>query len=108
MHSDFYYWYWIKKYQIKRIVYRFLWLLHKPTIITSRHPLANRIKILSNDGEDLTLKYQTIMEYNSKTKKAIIVKLERNNQGRIKTLFDENKKEILETIDLPNSYMILT
>lgn len=94
--------YWPVKFRWEafiRFFYIIGWMIKKPTIINTKHPLASRIKIIDCNGKELL----TVQEYNNKTKEAIIM-----------PIIDENGKLIKSTkgidpikVSLPNSKMRL-
>lgn len=74
-----------------------------PTGVSIKTPLSYRFKIFDYNGNELTKIHPTIIRYNSKTKKAIIRKIE--SLKPIKLAKNEYGEDTFESLYLPDSYL---
>lgn len=84
---------------IIRLFYTIFWIIKKPTIVNTKHPLCGRIQIFDEYGKMI----MTIQEYNNKTKDALIFPTDGNGK-----LINPSRDMKPIKVNLPKSTMKLT
>lgn len=81
--------------------YRNLYRIWLPEEVTAKKtPFSYLFKIIGKDGFDFTDYYKTIIKYNSKTKTALIAKIDGN-----KLVYNLSGEILYDIIYLPNSFL---